>query len=174
MINFNCPVCNQAGLPNYRTQPTTCPQCNSDLKPYFLLHSISKKQNKKGANNLIILSLIVCCFLLAFFLSKNTREYNRILTQNNQTIQLLRDSINMYKNNLNTVVYTNNNEAESKEITVAYTIKKGNSMQKITRLFYGESFLYKKFEKDKRMQRLYSLRAEQLLNIKLIQNECQS
>jgi hypothetical protein len=164
-MNYNCPICNQAGLPNYKIQPIQCPQCNADLKPYLLLHSISKTQNRNKINTLIICALTLICLSLLFFLSKNAADYSRNLAENGEKIQLLQDSL------------TRHNSTKIIEIagkpsgnTVIYAIKKGDSMWKIARLFYGNGSSYKQIEEANNLHKPYSLRPGQLLNINLIQN----
>lgn len=95
-MNYNCPICNQAGLPNYKTQPVQCPQCNADLKPYSLLFSISKTQSRNEANRLIIIVLSILCIVFLFLLSKNSADYKRNLFESREKIQQLRDSLNQY------------------------------------------------------------------------------
>jgi nucleoid-associated protein YgaU len=169
-MNSNCPVCGQAGLSDYKAQHTICPQCDSDLKPYLLLHSISKKQNKNGINNPLVYTLLACCLLLAFFLLKNTRDYSQNLADNNEKIQMLQDSISLYKNNANsTVLVSDKQQTEVRETVIVHTIKNGDCMWKIARLYYGKGSLYKQIEKDNNLKKPYSLRKGQMLNIKLIQ-----
>jgi hypothetical protein len=164
-MNHNCPVCNQAGLPDYKIQPTQCPQCNADLKPYLLLHSISKIQNRNKINTLIICTLAITCLSLLFYASKNAADYSRNLAESSEKIQLLQDSLFRY-NSAETINIT----GEPKGNTVLYAIKKGDSMWKISRLFYGKGSSYKQIEEANNLQKPYSLRPGQLLNIKLIQN----
>jgi hypothetical protein len=165
-MNHNCPICNQAGLPDFRLQHTICPQCNSDLRPYLLLNSISKTKGKERIHLLAISLLTICCLWLLFSLSRNAKEYNRYVAESTETIQMLQDSVDIYKKNINKF----NNGAQTKEIVVTYIIKKGDSMWKIAHLFYGKGSLYKNIEKDNNLQKPYSLRTGQLLNIKLIQS----
>jgi LysM repeat protein len=167
-MNHNCPICNQAGLPDYKIQPTRCPQCNSDLKPYLLLHSIAKKQHINKTSLLIICILALICITLLFSLSKNSTGYNRNLTESNATIQALRDSLNQYHPN-NPSAITHSTE-KPEETTVIYAIKKGDSMWKIARLFYGKGSSYKQIEEANNLHKPYSLRPGQLLNIKLIKH----
>jgi LysM repeat protein len=164
-MNHNCPVCNQAGLPNYKILPVQCPQCNADLKPYLLIHSIAKAHHRNKVNTLIICILTIICISLLTFIFKNSADYNRNLAESNEQIQLLKDSINQY--NSKKIIET---AGKSKENTVIYAIKKGDSMWKIARLFYGKGSSYKQIEEANNLQKPYSLRPGQLLNINLIQN----
>ncbi|MDR2086729.1 MAG: hypothetical protein LBP72_06090 [Dysgonamonadaceae bacterium] len=76
-MKYNCPICNQAGLPDYKIQPIQCPQCNTDLKPYWLLNSIAKRQKRNKINKLIIAVLAITCLALLLLLSKNSADYKR-------------------------------------------------------------------------------------------------
>jgi nucleoid-associated protein YgaU len=113
----------------------------------------------------VICILAFICLTLLFFISKNSADYNRSLAESAEKIQLLKDSLARY-NYVETIEIT----GESKENTVLYAIKKGDSMWKIARLFYGKGSLYKQIEEANNLHKPYSLRPGQLLNIKLIQN----
>ena len=79
-MQFNCPVCNKAGLPNYTATPTICPQCNSDLKPFLLLHSISKpNSNKVNKFALVAFALIVYVFYQMQIINENKSSQKEIV-----------------------------------------------------------------------------------------------
>ena len=44
---MNCPVCDKAGLPNYKVSSTTCPQCNSNLEAFMLTHQLGEVATKE-------------------------------------------------------------------------------------------------------------------------------
>jgi nucleoid-associated protein YgaU len=166
---FNCPICNQAGLADYRTKHVICPQCNSDLKPYLLLNTISKIKNKDKINRFSLSCLVICCLILSFFLLKNSYTYHRIMAENMKNVQILQNSLNMYRSHDNS-----GNKLETNEIVINYKIKKGDSLWKIAKIYYGHGKLYKKIEEDNNLRKPYSLKVGQLLNIKYYPNEWKS
>jgi hypothetical protein len=98
-MQFNCPVCNKAGLPDYRATQTICPQCNSDLKPFLLIHSISKKTTSKVGK-------FACCLgvlLVAVLRSNSILQFSylneeQIISESSNTIIQLR-RFNQYTTN---------------------------------------------------------------------------
>lgn len=87
-MSHNCPICNKAGLPDYTKNAVICPQCNSDLKAFSLLNSISKPQKSKIGMFVIMSISLLSIALLGLFLKSNS-ERKELITKN----VILNDSI---------------------------------------------------------------------------------
>ena len=155
MMNSNCPICNKAGLPDYTTTHTRCPQCNSDLKPFMLLHSISKpKSNKANKFAFVALALVSCALAILYFNYISLKK--QIAIENSKAIVQLQDSINTL-------------HTTGKEIVIQYKVKNGDYPSKIAQFFYNDWKMYKKIEADNNLKQPYILKVGQLITIKLKQ-----
>jgi len=166
-MNHNCPICNAAGLADYTKNEVVCHQCNSDLKAFLLLDSISTtRKGRLGTYALIGLSLLAILFLGMFFKSNN--EKKEILGTN----IALTDSISNLKSEI--VAKEKPKEEfqiiESKEATVKYIVKKGDYPYKIAQFFYGDGNKYKQIEADNDLEQPYTLKVRQVLLIKISQD----
>jgi len=166
-MSHNCPICNKAGLPDYTKSEVVCPQCNSDLKAFLILDSISTaKKGRFGSYAIIALSLLTILFLGLYIKSNSNKS--EILATN----IVLNDSIS----NLKSVIVATEKPKEepkiigSKEATVKYAVKKGDYPYKIAQFFYGDGSKYKKIEADNDLERPYKLKVGQVLLIKISQN----
>lgn len=166
-MNHNCPICNKAGLPDYTKSEVVCPQCNSDLKAFLLLDSIStSKKGKFGTYFIIGLSLLAILFLGLYI--KSNSDKSEILATN----IVLNDSISNLKSE---IVATEKPKEEpqiieSKEATVKYVVKKGDYPYKIAQFFYGDGNRYKQIEADNDLKQPYTLKVGQILLIKISQD----
>jgi LysM repeat protein len=166
MENFKCPICNKSGLPDFTKSNVVCPQCNSDLKAFLLLDSISiSKKGRFGIYTIIALSLLAILFLGLFVKSNTTK--NVVLATN----IVLKDSISNLKFK---GVAIENPKAEpkiieSKDATVKYVVKKGDYPYKIAKFFYNDGNKYKQIEADNNLEQPYTLKVGQILNIKIPQ-----
>ena len=157
MMNNNCPVCNKAGLPDYTATQTICPQCNSDLKPFMLLHSISKpKSNKANKFAFVALALVSCALAILYFNYISLKK--QIAIENSKAIVQLQDSINTL-------------HTTEKEIVIQYKVKNGDYPSKIAQFFYNDWKMYKKIEADNNLKQPYILKVGQPLTIKLTQEQ---
>lgn len=166
MIKLNCPICNTAGLPDYTQREVVCPQCNSDLKVFLLLHSISTPiKGRFETYALIGLSFLTILFLGLFVKSNNDRK--EILATN----IVLNDSISSLTSEK--VTFEKAKEElqliESNQATVKYVVKKGDYPYKIAQFFYGHGNRYKQIEADNELERPYTLKVGQILLIKITQ-----
>ena len=170
-MQFNCPVCNKAGLPNYTATPTICPQCNSDLKPFLLLHSISKpNSNKVNKFALVAFALIVC--VLAILYSNSLSDKKQIASENSKARTLLQDSISKLQTPLRkTQTVEPENKSSQKEIVIKYKVKNGDYPSKIAQFFYNDWRMYKKIEADNNLKQPYILKVGQPLTIKRTQEQ---
>jgi LysM repeat protein len=165
-MSHNCPICNKGGLPDFTKSNVVCPQCNSDLKAFLLLDSITtSKIGRFGIYTIIGLSLLAILFLGLFVKSNTTK--NEILATN----IVLKDSISNLKFK---EVAIENSKAEpkiieSKDATVKYVVKKGDYPYKIAKFFYNDGNKYKQIEVDNNLDQPYTLKVGQILNIKITQ-----
>lgn len=165
MTQFNCPVCNKTGLPNFTVQPTICPQCNSDLKPYLLLHSVSK-QKKFTLFAVGGIAIVACALALLYFNSINNNF--KLTTENSRTISQLKDSVlSLRMNFVQMLKEKEENNISVKEIAIQYRVKKGDCPSKIAEFFYNDWRMYKKIEIDNNLKYPYILKIGQILIIKL-------
>lgn len=167
MMNHNCPICNKAGLPDYTKSEVACPQCNSDLKAFLLLDSISTSEKGRfGIYALIGFSLLTVLFLV--LLVKSNNEKNEALATNitlNDSISKLASQkliLEKPKEELPII--------ESKEATVKYVVKKGDYPYKIAQFFYSDGNRYKQIEADNELKQPYTLKVGQILLIKISQD----
>tara|TARA_B110000114_G_C15096387_1_gene401726 strand:- start:3231 stop:3731 length:501 start_codon:yes stop_codon:yes gene_type:complete len=165
-MSRNCPICNKGGLPDYTKSNVVCPQCNSNLKAFLLLDSIStSKKGRLGTYAIIGLSLLAILFL-GLFVNSNSKK-NEVLVDN----IVLNDSISKLKTKK---VATENPKVkpkiiESKDATVKYTVKKGDYPYKIAQFFYNDGNKYKQIEADNDLEQPYTLKVGQILKIKIPQ-----
>ena len=169
MITYNCPVCGQSGLADFKRQHLSCPQCNSDLKPYLLLSAITKTDKRKNSLSLllIVFSLLIM-FVSIFFIKRGIYTKNDLDISNNLIVQL-EDSLysvnNTNKTLANKIVEIENQAANNKY--VKYTVKKGDFPWKIAEFFYGDGRKYVLIEKENNLIQPYSLQVGQVLLIKM-------
>ena len=168
-MNHNCPVCNKAGLPDYRATQTICPQCNSDLKPFLLLHSISKPTSNKANKFALFGGALVACVLaiLFFYFIPDNKQ---IASENSKTIIQLKDSIKTLQADFaKSQIVQPENKSSEREIVIQYKVKNGDYPSKIAQFFYNDWKMYKKIEADNNLTQPYNLKVGQLLTIKLKQ-----
>lgn len=166
-MSHSCPICNKAGLPDYTKSEVVCPQCNSDLKAFLLLESISTPEKGRfGIYALIGLSLLAILFLSLFV--KSNIDKKEILATN----IVLNDSISTLTSEKLALEKPNEKlpKIESKEATVKYVVKKGDYPYKIAQFFYGDGKRYKQIEADNELKQPYTLKVGQILLIKISQD----
>ncbi len=166
MKSSNCPICNKGGLHDYKTSHIVCPQCNSDLKSFLLLHSIAKRNS---INKYIFWSIglfLGTLIFVAFYF--NSLSVNKLIISNelNSIIQL-QDSIQKLKKAIAKSQATQTKYPE-KEIVIVYKVQKNDCTSKIAHFFYNDWRMYKKIEADNNLHQPYILIEEQILTIKLI------
>lgn len=167
MMNHNCPICNKAGLSDYTRNEVVCPQCNSDLKVFLLLDSISKPvKGRFGIYALIGLTLLAILFL-GLFIKTNAVKKEILATNivlNDSITILIREKLALERQNEQLPL------TESKEVTVKYVVKKGDYPYKIAQFFYGDGNRYKQIEADNALVQPHTLRVGQILLIKISQD----
>jgi len=163
-MSHNCPICNKAGLPDYNKIKVVCPQCNSDLKVFLLLNTISNPQKSKIVKYFFLgVSLLSIVFLGLFLKSYfNNKE---LITSN----VILNDSIALIQNTKK----KNNEEKEpqaivdKKDAIIKYVVKKDDYPYKIAEFFYNDGNKYKQIETDNNLIQPYTLKVGQILIIKI-------
>ncbi|MBC6490656.1 LysM peptidoglycan-binding domain-containing protein [Flavihumibacter stibioxidans] len=165
-MNYNCPICNKAGLPDYTKNNVVCPQCNSDLKAFMLLNSISKPNKSKIGTYLIIGVSLLSIVFLGLFLKSNS-DKKELIAKN----VVLNDSIS--KMQIVDVAKETKEEiqpiAEKQEATIKYVVKKGDYPYKIAQFFYNDGSKYTQIETDNNLEQPYTLKVGQILTIKILQ-----
>jgi hypothetical protein len=154
------------GLPDYRAIATTCPQCNSDLKPYLFLNSISNVNTKKKTYwDIISLGILSLVLSLLFFnsVSENKKQYD----ENKKQTAKLNNSILNLQSQINIVSFKENHVIN--EIVIEYKVRLGDNPSKIAHFFYNDWKMYKKIEIDNNLTQPYILKEGQKLKIKINQ-----
>ena len=167
-MKFNCPICNKAGLPDYRIQETICPQCNSDLKPYMVLHSVIKARSRRLM--LFLFSSIALLIVFSGIFIYKLKKGNENLRVSQSSLVAAQDSIktlnvSLYKN----VVNQEGPIIEPKEVTLIYKVRSGDYLGKIAQLFYNDHLLYRKIAEDNNLEEPFLLNVGQSLTIKIQQ-----
>ena len=169
MITYNCPVCGQSGLADFKIQHISCPQCNSDLKPYLLLSAITKTDKRKNRLSLLLIVFsLVIVFISILFIKSGIDTKNDLDISKHQIIQLKDSVVNLNNKNLslaNKIVEIENQTAQNKY--VKYTVKKGDFPWKIAEFFYGDGRKYVLIEKENNLIQPYILQVGQVLLIKM-------
>ena len=166
-MSQNCPICNKAGLPDYTKSEVVCPQCNSDLKAFLILDSISAPEiGRFGIYATFGLALLTVLFLGLFV--KSNIDKKEILATN----IVLNDSISTLKSEKLALEKLKKEPQifESKEVTVKYVVKKGDYPYKIAQFFYGDGNRYKQIETYNELKQPYILKVGQILLIKISQD----
>lgn len=165
-MSNNCPICNKAGLPDYTKNNVVCPQCNSDLKAFMLLNSISQPQKSKIGMYVIIGFSVLSIAFLGFFLKSNSDKKELITTNHslNDSIVKLQSAVVIKQ-----VETESQPIAENQEVTIKYVVRKGDYPYKIAEFFYNDGSKYKQIEEDNDLKQPYTLKVGQILTIKLSQ-----
>jgi hypothetical protein len=166
-MSYNCPVCNNAGLPNYKEIATICPICDSDLKPFLILSSIG---NKKSSAFFIYcflgFSIVSVVFMFLYFSLLSSNKKLEIDSSNR--IRVMQDSLLALQSTIaHTQTEVDKKEFEEQEIILVYVVKSGDNTSKIARFFYNDFRMYTQIEADNNLKAPYFLQVGQKLNIKI-------
>ncbi|OSZ81153.1 hypothetical protein CAP36_07935 [Chitinophagaceae bacterium IBVUCB2] len=166
-MSNKCPVCNKAGLPDFRTNLTICPQCNSDLKPFLLLHSLSKPMASKG-NKLALIGVGLLAAVITVLYVNSVTKQKRSISENSRTLIQFQDSLKKLQETLaKPQLVPSEVKSSDNEIVIQYKVKNGDSPSKIAHFFYNDWSMYEKIEIDNNLKQPYILKVGQLLTIKL-------
>ena len=165
----NCPICNKAGLPDYTAELTICPQCNSDLKPFLVLHTLSKQRLRKRPP-LILISVLIGALVFVALYFNSLSKMKVLAHENAKTLLQMQDSLSALQTTLQESHKSQkNNNILVRETTVQYRIKNGDCLSKISQFFYNDWRMYKKIEEDNNLKSPNKLKVGQTLIIKLSQ-----
>lgn len=166
-MSYNCPICNKAGLPDYTKNDVVCPQCNSDLKAFSLLNSISKPQKSKIGMFVIVGVSLLSIALLGLFIKSNS-DRKELITKNvilnNSIAKMQVKTVADIKEEPKTQPIT-----KKQDVTIKYVVKKGDYPYKIAQFFYNDGSKYKQIETDNNLEQPYTLKVGQVLTIKILQ-----
>lgn len=166
-MSYNCPICNKAGLPDYTKNDVVCPQCNSDLKAFSLLNSISKPEKSKIGMYAIVGISLLSIALLGLFIKSNSDKKELVaknMMLNDQIAKI--QSAQIAERKEETATYP---ISAKQEITVKYIVKKGDYPYKIAQFFYNDGSKYKQIEADNNLKQPYTLKVGHVLIIKISQ-----
>jgi hypothetical protein len=162
---MNCPICDKAGLPDYRIEPTICPQCNTDLKSYYLLQKVSKNNVLNRVKSIIIIFLVIGIIFLGFIFYNNNKSNHLSHQYSLHQIGLLEDSLSKINTRISFLVESHQLEKQN-EICIEYKIKDGDCLSVIAEFFYGDWKKYKKIQDDNNLVDESILEVGQIILIK--------
>lgn len=144
MINNQCPVCGNQGIPTYHNENVICPRCGSDLSVYKTLldaEKLNKNTEKTKASYKWLAILIPIILLgvlsipLSLLYSKQQTYKQAVSGAKNEIIQL-RDTIAILSHQIQLKDAELNAKLDAPDY-VEYTIMYNDSPWKIVKNFYG-------------------------------------
>ena len=121
---MNCPVCDKSGLPDFTLNPTTCPQCNSDLSGFVVIekgklkfHQILNRQ--KGL--LLLIAILVIISSISFIKRPNIQKYASEVQIKDSIITALNSELNQKEKEIQQLKEPSK---VSNEIEFKYVVKK--------------------------------------------------
>ncbi len=163
-MNYNCPICNKAGLSDYTTNNVICPQCNSDLKAFNLLNAISNSNKSKIMTPLLM--GISCFSLLLFVLYIKSYSDIKYLVKNNIILEAKISRTNEAYLKLK-IKSDLQKKSEKLDTKIKYVVKRGDYLYKIAQFFYNDGSYYRQIELDNNIKQPNNLKVGQILNIKI-------
>ncbi len=166
---MNCPVCNKSGLPNFRSEPVVCPQCNSDLKGYMVLEKTNKTHKttiRKQRNISVVALFLIFIVAVVFILSARQKTIVSTPVTNNQdsTINVLKKEILNQEQKIKELQATNLNKQST---AYKYVVKNGDNLSKLAYIFYNDWQEYTRIEKDNNLTSGELIHPGDILIIKL-------
>ena len=162
-MSNKCPICNKAGLPNYKGIHVICPQCSTDLKPFLLLSDLSKVRSRTRAHYLAS-TLAITSILFGGLYLVNISKTNKAIKEHSAVVQLFQDSIKILHSKLNSLP---KNEPVTPLIIIEYKVKNGDYPARIAEFFYNDWKMYKKIEQDNNLKQPYILSVGQTIYVKI-------
>ena len=157
-----CPVCGKSGLPDYKTIPSACPQCNSDLKGYYLLYQAQTTIQKKNRIHFGVVAILVICFsiclpflFLAAYHIANQKAAISGLAGDTGQISLRNSELSPARVN------------PDGTIQIRYVVRKGDNLSPIARFFYGDWRPYRQIMMDNNLFDEFKLMPNDTLLIKV-------
>lgn len=147
---MNCPVCNKSGLPNFRSEPVVCPQCNSDLKGYMVLEKTNKTHKttvRKQRNFSVVAIFLIFIIAVVFILTARQKPTVSIPVSINQdsTINVLQKMVLKQEQKIKELQVSNLNKQST---DYKYVVKNGDNLSKLAYIFYNDWQEFTRIEKD--------------------------
>ena len=147
---MNCPVCNKSGLPNFRSEPVVCPQCNSDLKGYMVLEKTNKTHKttiRKQRNISVVALFLIIIIAVVFILTSRQKPTVSIPLTINQdsTINVLQKEVLKQDQKIKELQASNLNKQNA---DYKYVVKNGDNLSKLAYIFYNDWREFTRIEKD--------------------------
>lgn len=147
---MNCPVCNKSGLPNFRSEPVVCPQCNSDLKGYMVLEKTNKthKTTVRKQRNLSVVAIFLIFIIAVVFILTSKQKSTLsvpVTTKQDSTINILQTRVLNQEQKIKELQTSNLNKQSA---DYKYVVKNGDNLSKLAYIFYNDWQEYTRIEKD--------------------------
>jgi len=167
---MNCPVCDKSGLPDFTLNPTTCPQCNSDLSGFVVIEKGKLKFNQMLNRQkwlLLLIAILVIISGILFIKRPNIKNYISEVQLKDSTILALNSEL---KQKALEIQQFKEQPKASDVIDFKYVVKKGDNLSKIAYFFYNNWEMYKKIETDKNLKHGSLILPNDTLTIKIKSN----
>ncbi|MBS1615875.1 MAG: LysM peptidoglycan-binding domain-containing protein [Bacteroidetes bacterium] len=160
-----CPICGKKGIANFQVAPITCPQCNSDLKPYYLLNQLrSQRQRTLSPVATGIGGIILGALILAVALGTRFSQISSARFSPHQRITA--DSSEWYKKQLAILQAKQNTTSEHTNAGAwHYTVRAGDNLWTIAERFYGDGEQLQRIQADNGLSDIDKLIPGQTLTI---------
>jgi len=122
----NCPICDKAGISDYKKENVICPQCNTDLSIY---RTISKNNIIQKATRIILGISVLSIVGLLLFRGKPPQNCEREI--------ILQDSIKVLNIEINSLSSQMDSLNREKTVEYFYVIGKGDSFYKISKKIFN-------------------------------------
>jgi len=167
---MNCPVCGKSGLPDFTLNPTTCPQCNSDLSGFVVIEKGKLKFNQMLNRQkwlLLLIAIFVIISGILFIKRPNIKNYISEVQLKDSTILALNSEL---KQKALEIHQFKEQSKASDVIDFKYVVKKGDNLSKIAYFFYNNWEMYKKIETDNNLKHGSLILPNDTLTIKIKSN----
>jgi hypothetical protein len=167
---MNCPVCDKSGLPDFTSNPTTCPQCNSDLSGFVVIEKGKLKFHQILNRQKWLLLLIVILFIIsgiAFIKQPNIQKYTSEVQLKDSIITALNFELNQKETEIQQLKEPSK---ASNVIEFKYVVKKGDNLSKIAFLFFNDWEMYKTIQKENDLKPGDLIMPKDTLTIKIKSN----
>ena len=141
---FTCPICDKAGIPDFRNENVVCPCCGSDLSVYRAISTAQKGVNTTGERKTMprwlatIASVVALCSIAAcFYLYNHPPKGENV----NQQLFAQIDTLKRENKLLSDSIVVLNKRPLPKERRT-YTVVKGDCPWKISEEVFGDGSRY--------------------------------
>jgi len=169
-MTYNCPVCNKAGLPDFKIVETSCPQCNANLKAFMVLNSLALPQSQ-NINKITLLFLVILLSIFGIYIYNSSTTENTLEKKFEIQSIYLKDSIKLYKDSVGALQnHLKDKTSHSSYVIIKYRVKDGDYPAKIAAMFYNDWKMYTEIEAFNNLKKPYILRKGQILRLKITQD----